>query len=198
MNSSKVMIPSQGGETAAASAPSCFPALPPARVRPDETDALLAREMRQLSTEERDEVFHDVHGVSDVIEELPEFLDSRLEQLEVEISNVSKKDAYQLANSMNPEYVRNRSFRLMFLRCDRFNPRKAATRIVNHFEWKLELFGPFKLVRDIVQDDLEPQELEILRSHHFQVHPLRDSSGRAMLCWAPNFFTQSSFINRVS
>ena len=193
------MTPEESGGPVAASAPnSCFPGLPQVRVCPDETDALLAKEMRQMSTEERDEVFHDIHGVSEVVEESPEFLGSRLQRLELEISNISKKDAYQLAKSMNTEYVRNRTFRLKFLRCDRFDTRKAAARIVNHFEWKLELFGPAKIAKDIVQDDLDPEELEILRSHNFQVQPLRDSSGRAILCWIPCLAAKSSKRHRVS
>ena len=194
----QIMIPTQGGNPVAVSpAPGCCHAFPSARALHDETDALLAKDMRQLSTEERNEAFHDIHGVSDVTEESPEFINDRLERLEVEISKISMKVAYRLAESMNPDYVSNRKFRLMFLRCDRFDPRKAAARLVSHFEWKLELFGPFKLAKDIVQDDLEPEELEILRSHHFQVQPLRDSSGRAILCWIPVFGAKSRIINRV-
>ena len=35
----------------------------------------------------------------------------------------------------------NREFFLMFLRATRFDPKYAATKIVNHFKYKANLFG---------------------------------------------------------
>ena len=46
-----------------------------------ELDALLASEMNKMSMKEREEVYCDVHGVSDVVEETKEFVAEKLKQL---------------------------------------------------------------------------------------------------------------------
>jgi hypothetical protein len=148
-------------------------------------DSQLAKEMNQLSMAERDELLCDIHGVNDVIEETPEFVAQKLVELEKALEKIRKKDAYNLAQSKLPEYVSEGNFRLMFLRADRFNPHKAAGRIVRHFEMKLELFGPEKIARDIQMDDLEEDSIACLESGFTQVLPVRDSSGRAIICWIP-------------
>jgi hypothetical protein len=159
---------------------------PPAqKIEKKEMDSQLAKEMNQLSMAERDEVLRDIHGVNDDIEETPEFVAQKLVELEKALEKIRKKDAYDLAQSKSPEYVSEGRFRLMFLRADRFAPHKAAGRIVRHFEMKLELFGAEKIARDIQMDDLDEDGIACLQSGFTQVLPVRDSSGRAIVCWIP-------------
>jgi len=89
--------------------------------------------------------------------------------------------AYKLALSMDPTYVRNPAFRLMFLRATEGNVKKAAKRITRHFKTKLRLFGEKKLVRDIVIEDLNEDDMEALTSGGFQVLKKRDVAGRSVL-----------------
>ena len=89
--------------------------------------------------------------------------------------------AYKLALAMNPSYVKNPEFRLMFLRATEGDVKKAAKRLTRHFKTKLRLFGEEKLVRDIVLDDLGEDDMEALKSGGFQVLKKRDAAGRSVL-----------------
>lgn len=43
--------------------------------------------------------------------------------------------------SLNPSFITGKDFRLMFLRCELFNPKTVAQRIVKYFTVKKKLFG---------------------------------------------------------
>eukprot|EP00536_Pseudo-nitzschia_multiseries_P003775 jgi/Psemu1/186608/e_gw1.59.6.1 len=98
-----------------------------------------------------------------------------------ELSALVPYHAYRLALSLSPSYVRNPAFRLMFLRSTEGDAKKAAKRLTRHFKTKLRLFGEDRLVRDIVLDDLDDDDMESLRSGGFQVLPQRDAAGRSVL-----------------
>ena len=98
-----------------------------------------------------------------------------------ELQHLIPYHAYRLALSESPSYVRNPEFRLMFLRATEGNAKKAAKRLTRHFRTKLRLFGEEKLVRDIVLDDLNEDDMESLKSGGFQVLPKRDAAGRSIL-----------------
>ena len=101
------------------------------QVNPEDTDALLAKEMNKLSTEERDRVFEEVHGVAGDMEEDPDFVEMKLSEMEEEILKIRKRQAYDRAAFVSPKAVRDRAFRLMFLRSEYFDARKAAKRMVS-------------------------------------------------------------------
>ena len=145
-------------------------------------DVLLAKEMNQLSARERDQILDDVHGVTDVIEETPEFVEDCIAQLGVSLASIPHKPEYDLAMCLDADYVMNRKFRIMFLRSERFDVSRAATRLVKHFREKQRLFGTEALCRDIEWKDLNQEDRETLQSGFFQVLPLRDRAGRAILC----------------
>ena len=98
-----------------------------------------------------------------------------------ELQALVQYHAYKLAVSMNPSYVRNPEFRLMFLRATEGDAKKAAKRLTRHFKTKLRLFGEDKLVRDIVLDDLGEDDMVALKSGGFQVLKKRDAAGRSVL-----------------
>ena len=56
-------------------------------------------------------------------------------------SSSSQRYAFDLALSMDPKYVQDRKFLLLFLRSENNNIQAAVTRLYKHFEMKLELFG---------------------------------------------------------
>jgi hypothetical protein len=148
--------------------------------------------MCRLSIGERDKALHDVHGVSDDIEESPKFILEHQNLLDDELSKLrDKRSAYDLAHKMNPKYVENPEFRLRFLRTESFDAKQAAIRIAAHFESKLELFGESKLPRDIVQDDLEKEDLEILNCGAQQILPVRDRAGRTIALWIPKLLPRT-------
>ncbi|KAL3908403.1 MAG: hypothetical protein SGARI_003077 [Bacillariaceae sp.] len=88
--------------------------------------------------------------------------------------------AYNMALAMNPDYVQDHAFRLMFLRASHFDIDQAAKRLLGHFAKKLELFGAQKLVKTITLDDLDADDKECLHCGQSQLLPYRDRSGRAV------------------
>ena len=147
---------------------------------PIDVNQLLAREMTKLSLTERQKVYHDIHGVRDEIEESEELIQRSLQEMHREIKRISPGTAFESAATINPRYVKNQEFRLMFLRSEKFNSRRAARRIVQHFDFKMELFGKEKLGRDITLGDLDEQDRACLENGYFTVLPLRDRAGRAV------------------
>eukprot|EP00980_Cylindrotheca_fusiformis_P031288 scaffold26125_cov162-Cylindrotheca_fusiformis.AAC.1 len=151
-------------------------------------DEIIASELQKLSLEEREKVYEDVHGVSDMIEETPEMIASCLEQMDHEVELSNDKDAYEQAKLQSPSFVSNRLFRLAFLRCTLFNPKRAAQRFVQYFSYKLETFGAEKLVKSrITLEDIGKDAARVLEFGTVQVLPQRDSKGRAVLVSMPAF-----------
>jgi hypothetical protein len=169
-------------------------------------DQLVNEELFRLSLEDREQVYHDVHGVSDQVEETPEFLEDKLRQLSHALKQLVQADqdkaatthggegvlsetaptyAYSLAVRGDPSYVEGRELCLRFLRADQFDVGKAAQRMLAHFTSKLEYFGTGPLARDIIQQDLEPKDLEQLHCGSHQLLPSRDRAGRAVTIWIP-------------
>ena len=152
-------------------------------VDPDDVDASLARLLNGMSLQERTELLEEIHGVLKPIEETPAFVQEKLYLLELELSRipVANKQAYNLALKINREYVTDRKFRVMFLRVDRFDAKKAATRLVTFLDRKLECFGINLLTRKVFFSDLDVGAQSIMRSGGMQVLPFRDRSGRAVV-----------------
>jgi hypothetical protein len=146
----------------------------------DNIDAVLAEELNQMSFQEREAMYEEIHGVDSIVNETPKFVAERLEDLENELQNISNKPAYDRAESTSKEYVTSHKFRLMLLRADSFDARKAAHRLVRFMEGKLKLFGPEALTRPILYNDLDADDRKALKSGMFQISPARDRSGRAI------------------
>ena len=169
------------------------------RINKKGVDTLLAEELNQLSMEEREKACFDIHGVSDPVKETPNFVRERLAQLERELAGIEKKQAFDTAARHNLSMVANPQFRLKFLRAESFVVERAAQRLVAFWEAKLELFGADKLTRDILLSDLQsPNDLAVIESGLFQLLPLRDRAGRAVLCHLPMLPTvESEILSKV-
>ena len=75
----------------------------------------------------------------------------------------------------------------MFLRSERFDPKRSAKRMVEHFDGKRDMFGSSEVLgRDIRWSDLSEKDQEILDRGHFQVLPRRDAAGRVVMYIAPS------------
>ena len=127
---------------------------------------LLAEAIHNLTLQEREKVYEDIHGVSEIIEETSDLIGQSLVDLDNELlslnsnNNNNKEEmfAYNKALAMSKDYVTDSTFRLSFLRAERFNCNKAASRIVRHFELKLKVFGEEKLTKPIRLSDLNDKE----------------------------------------
>jgi hypothetical protein len=148
-------------------------------------DELQAQTLNQLSSSEREQILYEVHGVADVVEEEPSFVQRMLTKLDEAILRLSRNSAYEQATLLSPDYVENVEFRLQFLRGDAFDVKTAAGRMISYFESKLELFGPENLTKDITLRDLDEDSLNCLKTGFMQPLPIRDKSGRAIFCSCP-------------
>lgn len=142
-------------------------------------DSSLAKQLNQLSIDERGRMFEHIHGVAPRIEETPEFIDSKLQDLHCQLGRMTPKpQAYFLAIRQNEGYVMSKSFGLMFLRSELFDVPKALTRLLLFLEKKLEYFGPDALTRSLRLSDLSEGAQSTLENGSFQLLPFRDQSGR--------------------
>jgi esterase/lipase superfamily enzyme len=115
-------------------------------VDPDDVDALLAKELNQMTFQERELMYEEIHGVDKIHEEPEDFLNSRLAALEQEIRRLPQRELYEQAERISKAHVTDRKFRLMFLRAEYHDPRKAAVRLVRFLEEIERFFGPETLV----------------------------------------------------
>mmetsp|Transcript_31307 Transcript_31307/g.75331 ORF Transcript_31307/g.75331 Transcript_31307/m.75331 type:complete len:461 (-) Transcript_31307:820-2202(-) len=151
----------------------------------NEVDAIIAQNLKELSQEDREKSYSDIHGISGELHETPLLIAQSLELMEQEINRIQTRDAYNLAESIKPEYVHDPVFRLKFLRGEHFSARPAAQKFVNHFQIKRQLFGASKLVKDIEQDDLSEEDLATLYSGYVQWSESKDSSQRTVSIMFP-------------
>lgn len=167
----------------------------PTAPEPDDMASLFASEMNKLSFQEREAVYEDLHAVSKPVEESSEVVDEIIRQMRDEIAGVRVKPAYNKAIFLNRKYVDDPRFLLMFLRSTRFDAREAAHKICDHFRFKLELFGPDLLAREIMYEDLDQDSREALYSGAVQVPRCKDRAGRAIIFFA---FDQLRYNNVAS
>jgi len=153
-------------------------------VVPEDADAMMAHAMAQLSVHEREEVYNDLHGVADEIVETPEMIDEAINRMKLELSMMSTETtaaAYQQALVQDSTYVHDYKSLLAFLRAERFDAARAASRFAKFYSVKLEGFGVEKLTKDIYQEDLTQQERDGLYDSMNLQLPFRDRGGRSVL-----------------
>ena len=163
------------------------------------TDAELAKSLHELSAQDRNSLYEDIHGVAPVAAEDPELVTRRLNQLEDEIERVKDdKSAYSKALFLAPRLVKSREFRLMFLRATNYDPRQSARRIVQHFRDKARLFGEGKVGKTITLEDLNEDDMAALQSGAEQFLPVPDRAGRAVAVQARKHLKPKTWENQVS
>lgn len=154
---------------------------PADRQKKREIDNILSQAMKGLSFEERQEQQEILHGVDQKIAEEETFIEASLQQLEFHLAKIKSHSVYEVAERMDPNYVRARAFRIMFLRGNRYNVKKSADNMLHFFEVKSQLFGVEKLVKDITLEDLDEDDIAALKTGFLQLPGKKDSSGRIIL-----------------
>ena len=112
-------------------------------------------------------------------------LDPRLglKRLRSELLSVSLGDraALDLARLLSPDFVENEFFLMLFLQSDSFDVKSAASRLVRHFQKKIELFGPNRLVHSIELRDLSTNDRSCLSLGGIAFLPLQDKQGKSVV-----------------
>jgi len=151
----------------------------------DRIDSYIANALNALSLQERNAVYHELHGVSEEVEETPTFMKQKFLEFESEwthrCKSLASDAAIRIAMSLSPDLIHDTKFRLMFLRSENFRVPKAVHRMIQFFEVKLYLFGRDRLVKNITLDDLDRNDRDSLDSGFLQLLPIRDRAGRAIL-----------------
>ena len=161
-----------------------------------------ARELKCLPRQQREKVWADLSGdkkvsLFEINPEEEDFVANCLKEMQMEIDHIPEKAAFNLALKRSPDYVNRRSFRLMFLRADQYDPKAAAVRIIRHFEEKQKLFGDELLGRDVRLDDLNEDALAVLTSGGLQELCQTDQGGRQLQFCRSSLFkykTQESMV----
>jgi len=159
----------------------------------EDIDALCSGELLDLSFQEREDILYDIHGVGKVIEETPEFCQQQIQLLEQELKDRIEPrrhqlrgtvGAYCMALQQNVAYVQ--SCQWMFLRASRWKPKEAADGMIGFFHRKWTLFGPHALTERItIEKHLSKADRQALESGFFQLLPVRDTAGRAIVAAIP-------------
>jgi len=158
-------------------------------------ESKISEALLNLSVKDRNAIEEEIHGVSCMSpEETPELLDDALEKFDLELTRIDRKPGYDRAQELQEEipngqprsYISARGFKLRFLRCELFDARKAAKRYAKYLDVIFELHGDIALKRPIRMTDLNREELSFLRKGYHQVLPVRDRSGRRIMCVVPN------------
>lgn len=156
-------------------------------------DKYLTSSIQALSVQDRTTALEEVHGAVPSTAEYEDdgMLTQRLEEMEFHLTNIKTEgSAYQTALNQNREYVQNRNLRLMFLRSNRYDGKQAAGQILKFFDLKKTLFGAEKLAKDILFQDLNPDDKRSLQAGSIQLLPAKDSIGRTILLFLPNLRSQ--------
>lgn len=148
---------------------------------PNHADALLARDLNRMTVEQRSIVFDDVHGVRNLRPEEtnPIKMMESLDGMNSAIHRIEVKPAFDEAYRLDSQYVlRDKQFRMKFLRAEEYDFHQAAQRFVNYLDFTYELFGPLALMRPLFLDDLSKEEQNVVKDGSQQLLPIRDRMGR--------------------
>ena len=86
-------------------------------------------------------------------------------------SDVDDVSAYHVARTTDEDVVEDELVRHLFLVADRYEPKSAARRFVQHFHTKLQLFGKEKLCKDhIALSDLTEEDKKVLTSRGIELY----------------------------
>jgi hypothetical protein len=166
---------------------------PPAALPDDllsgDVEKVLTREMESLTFVDRTRVQEEVHGVANLCPtEAPAMVDNALKAMQQHLDIIPHKTIY---NKISPKsYLHSRDWRLRFLRCELFDAKKAAERLVTFTNNMIEQYDMEVLERPLRLSDLKlksgsrgKEVMESFKSGHVQLLPFRDRSGRRIFAF---------------
>lgn len=154
---------------------------------PKSVDELMASELNKLSFQERETINEEIHGVdvySAGVKESPALLTESFRQLDIELQRLRPRyAAFDRSQRLfgATTYLSTEKLRIMFLRCDLFDAKKAAERLCNFAEVMLEFYGEIALQRRPQISDLTEFEVSVLESGNYTILPGRDRAGRRII-----------------
>ncbi|KAL3907056.1 MAG: hypothetical protein SGILL_009027 [Bacillariaceae sp.] len=159
----------------------------PNRINAKDVDAMLVKEMNQMSVKDREDAYGEIHGIhaSNMSKQDEEKLPQALKQMQCELdrliqdeSSTSEAAAYRQALQQNSRYVVDETLRSKFVRAERYDAAKAAVRMIKWFDMGLNVFGPKALMRPIEWADLSKSAKSIMDEGNGFMLRTRDPVGR--------------------
>jgi hypothetical protein len=158
----------------------------------NDVDQLLAKELESLSFKERSRIQEEIHGVSSLCpKETPGMVEEALKSMQQYLDNIQHKPIYDQLSPFS--YLHTKEWNLRFLRCELFDCKKAAERLVRFTEYMEKEYDMEVLERPLRLLDLQTKNgntgkevMDCFRSGHSQQLPFRDRSGRRI------FFTSAN------
>eukprot|EP00980_Cylindrotheca_fusiformis_P019628 scaffold6821_cov127-Cylindrotheca_fusiformis.AAC.2 len=155
----------------------------------EDLDKYLAQSMTTLSVKNREAALEEVNGIASTEAEDPDTLEHCLQEFDEHLMQLKQGTYYEVAEKMDPNCVKDRDFRIMFLRANRYasngqhryDAKRAAWQMKNFFDTKHLLFGKDKLVKEITLYDLDEDDKRSLQRGSIQVLPVRDTAGRFII-----------------
>ncbi|KAL3916129.1 MAG: hypothetical protein SGILL_005321 [Bacillariaceae sp.] len=152
----------------------------------DDVEKDLIQEISKLSMQDRNKIQEEIHGVGTVCpEETPEMMEHALRELQQEIDAIPNRRVYDRASPFS--YIHTKEFRLKFLRCELYDCKKAAERLLRYTEYMEEEYDMEVVERPLKIQDLKTkccrgkEVMESFKSGHTQTLPFRDRSGRKII-----------------
>ncbi len=162
-------------------------------------DDALSKELLQLSLQDRNAINEEIHGVQTFArKESPELLAKALAKMHSEINMIPSKNAFDRSQLVPNTYINSPEFRLRFLRCELFDEKSAANKMVKFLDLLSELFGDFALRRQVQMSDFSREEMQAFRIGHQQLLPYRDRSGRRIFAFVGGVGVEVALVTRVS
>lgn len=158
-----------------------------------QTEALLASEMYNLSTDERNTALDDVHCVGKELQETPELVQKSLDDFDQAVRRVqSDHPIYEIAKIQNRAYAEDPAFRLKFLRANFYNIDESVSQMMTFLHHKAENFGQDKVAREITLSDMREHEIETLSSGIYHIQDGRDQMGRVIVHIFENYMDENT------
>eukprot|EP00534_Pseudo-nitzschia_fraudulenta_P009603 CAMPEP_0201169612 /NCGR_PEP_ID=MMETSP0851-20130426/80831_1 /ASSEMBLY_ACC=CAM_ASM_000631 /TAXON_ID=183588 /ORGANISM="Pseudo-nitzschia fraudulenta, Strain WWA7" /LENGTH=515 /DNA_ID=CAMNT_0047451421 /DNA_START=32 /DNA_END=1579 /DNA_ORIENTATION=- len=151
----------------------------------NDVDSLLSREMMALTVDDRNAINEEIHGVGTMApDETSGLIESSLREFQKEVDAIRRVKNNKVVDDFesidgNNKYVETDSFKLVFLRCELFDAKKAALRYLRYLDLLCDVFGTVALERPLnIANDFTKDDIKWFRMGHYQLLPFRDRAGR--------------------
>ena len=151
----------------------------------NDVDSLLSREMMALTVDDRNAINEEIHGVGTMApDETSGLIESSLREFQKEVDAIRRVKNNKVVDDFesidgNNKYVETDSFKLVFLRCELFDAKKAALRYLRYLDLLCDVFGTVALERPLnIAKDFTKDDIKWFRMGHYQLLPFRDRAGR--------------------
>jgi hypothetical protein len=156
---------------------------------PNKVDAQVARELNQLSLQGRSRAIEEIHGIhKSMLLDSNNVEEENKQQMQYKVDRIPIKEAYEEAVRLQSRYIHDKNFRLQFIRTEKYDPKKAAMRMIRFVDFAKELYGPQVLCRPMcLCDFIIRLPYNFMKTGNIQLPRARDAVGRRIIVLLDHF-----------